>query len=87
MAADAGFLLDGARAYALLLEISKIVEEAIAVDDPGTHNPAYAPVGAHHVPFTKACDTTKDTRWNQIVRFFGRAKRSVGPTDYSTMVG
>jgi hypothetical protein len=87
MAADAGFLLDGARAYTLLLELSKILEEAIAVDDPCTHKPAYAPGGERRVPYQQASDTTKDTRWNQVVRFFGRAKRSVGLKDFSTMVG
>ena len=72
---------------AFLLELSKLVEEAIAVDDSQAHIPAYEPGGQRHVPYAKACDTTKETRRERILKFFGRGKRAVGTADYSTIVG
>ena len=89
MAASCGILVDGVKLHAFMTEVSKIMEEAIAVDDPkaSARDPAFAPNGAKHTPFPKACDTVRDTRWNRVVHFFGRINRAVGKTDASTIMG
>ena len=87
MAAAAGFAVDSFALYRLLLEISKLMREAIAADEPDTRDPRYAPGGCKHVPFEKASASTKDSRWQRFLPFWMRSRRSVGDVDASTMVG
>eukprot|EP00966_Prymnesium_polylepis_P051259 1186395-Prymnesium_polylepis.2 len=87
MAANAGLMVDGHKLYVFLLEISRVLEDAIAADDPIDRKDAYAPGGKQHKPYKKAGETTRDDRWNRVLRYFGRGKRSVGKDDYSYIVG
>ena len=91
-AAAQGLLVDGVKLHAFLLDLSDLLEEAIAREDPQPTTapgirPDTMPGGAHHVPFHQASPVTQYHRWNRVVRFFGRARRSVGDTDMSAILG
>jgi hypothetical protein len=87
MAASAGLMVDGLKLHAFLLELSHVMEEAIAKDDPNDRLAAYEPGGAHHVAFANASEATRDRRWSRWVPFVGRARRSVGQADHSALMG
>ena len=87
-AAAAGLLVDGVKLHALLLELSHVVAEAIARDDPAAHEDAFEPGGAQHVTYAKSkSKSTRTKRWTRIQAFLGRARRAVGDVDFSFMMG
>jgi len=67
--------LNGVKLHAFLLEVSRLLEEAIAQDDD-PREPAYEPGGARHVPVDKAGDTARDGRWTRWVKWSTRSTRS-----------
>ena len=88
MAGLGGIMVDGIKLHAFLLEVSRLIEEAIARDEPGAgKRETYEPGGARHVPFTEAGKTVRNERFNGIMKFFGRARRAVGKIDYSAIMG
>ena len=78
--------LNGVKLHAFLLEVSRLLEEAIAQDDD-PREPAYEPGGARHVPVDKAGDTARDGRWTRWVKWSTRSTRSLGRHDHSWLAG
>ena len=87
-AAAAGLATDGVLLYKFLVAVSRDMDEAIARDFPGTRRLEYEYGGSRHVPYDKIKEhKSRDSRWDRILKFFGRARKAVGAHDMSYMMG
>ena len=88
MAAAAGMTIDGCTLHKLLLEISKLMSAALGEEvDASARSPDWEPGGKRHVPFARASDTTRDSRWARWVPGWRRCRIAVGDADASAMTG
>ena len=80
--------LTACSSYKFLVAVSRDMDEAIARDDPGTRLAAYEYGGSSHIPYDKLkSHKSRDSRWDRILKFYGRARKAVGPHDMSYMMG